>query len=52
MPYDAELECKEHVVIYDSNSHSLQDDTAAVACGRVMWEMGSRNPVKILKGTA
>lgn len=51
IPYDAELECKQNIVVYDSNTSALKDiDAPAVACGRLLWEMGSRNKVNILKG--
>ncbi|XP_076452305.1 serine/threonine/tyrosine-interacting-like protein 1 [Babylonia areolata] len=51
VPYDAELECKQHIVVYDSNTADLKDvEAPAIACGRLLWEMGSRNPVKILRG--
>ncbi|XP_064612955.1 serine/threonine/tyrosine-interacting-like protein 1 [Liolophura sinensis] len=50
IPYDAELECKQNVVIYDSNTTDLAEDSPAVRCGKAMWDMGSRNTVKILKG--
>ncbi|XP_033627926.1 serine/threonine/tyrosine-interacting-like protein 1 [Asterias rubens] len=50
VPYDGELECKMHVVVLDSKAHSLKDQGSAVACALVMSEMGSRNPVKILRG--
>lgn len=26
VPYDSELECKQHVIIYDSNTRSLKDE--------------------------
>ena len=26
VPYDAELECKLHVVVYDSNTRNLKDE--------------------------
>ncbi|KAK7088766.1 serine/threonine/tyrosine-interacting-like protein 1 [Littorina saxatilis] len=51
VPYDAELECKQNVVVYDSNTSSLKESNAsAMHCGRLMWEMGSKNTVKILRG--
>lgn len=49
VPYDAELECKTHVVVFDGNTSSLKDEGAAIDCGKVMG-IGSRNPVQILKG--
>ncbi|XP_041347456.1 serine/threonine/tyrosine-interacting-like protein 1 [Gigantopelta aegis] len=50
VPYDAELECKENIIVYDSNTASLKDQGPAVNCGSLLWDMGSRNTVKILKG--
>ncbi|KAK2165902.1 hypothetical protein LSH36_44g03067 [Paralvinella palmiformis] len=50
VPYDAELECKTNVVVYDGNTSNLKDEGNGVKCGKLMWDMGSRNPVKILKG--
>ncbi len=26
VPYDAELECKQHVIVYDGNTRSLKED--------------------------
>ncbi|XP_071945445.1 serine/threonine/tyrosine-interacting-like protein 1 [Antedon mediterranea] len=50
VPYDSELECKLHVVVLDNNTRTLKDNGPAIACGRVMSAMGSKNPVKILRG--
>ncbi|ELT94562.1 hypothetical protein CAPTEDRAFT_126144 [Capitella teleta] len=50
VPQDAELECKTHVIVYDGNTSSLKDKTPAVHCAELMWRMGSRGPVKVLKG--
>ncbi|XP_013405455.1 serine/threonine/tyrosine-interacting-like protein 1 [Lingula anatina] len=50
VPYGAELECKQHVVVYDGNTDSLKDtESPAYQCASVMAET-SRNPVNILKG--
>ncbi|XP_076435208.1 serine/threonine/tyrosine-interacting-like protein 1 [Babylonia areolata] len=50
-PYDAELECKQNVVVYDWNALTISDTEApAVQCGRILWIQGSRNPVIILRG--
>ena len=27
VPYDAELECKQHVMVYDGNTESLKEDS-------------------------
>ncbi|KAL4223112.1 Serine/threonine/tyrosine-interacting-like protein 1 [Mactra antiquata] len=50
VPFDAELECKQNVVVYDSNTCNLNEMTDATDCGSLLWEMGSRNKVYILKG--
>ncbi|XP_055861615.1 serine/threonine/tyrosine-interacting-like protein 1 isoform X1 [Biomphalaria glabrata] len=50
IPYDAELECKIHVVVYDSNTSALTVSTPALDCANLLWKTGSRNPVMILKG--
>jgi serine/threonine/tyrosine-interacting-like protein 1 len=50
-PFDSDLECKSHVVIYDSHTSSLDDDESpGVICGKKMWDSGSRNLVEILNG--
>ncbi|CAH3042069.1 unnamed protein product [Porites evermanni] len=47
VPNDAELETKEHVVIYDSSTSSLKDkNSPALSCAKLMWDMGSKNSVK------
>jgi len=50
VPYDAELECKYNVIVYDGNTSNLKDDGPAIDCANMLWDKGSRNPVKILKG--
>lgn len=51
VPHEAELQTKEHVVIYDSNTSSLKDkNSTALSCAKLMWDMGSKNPVKVIKG--
>lgn len=50
VPFDAELECKQNVVVYDSNTSNLNDQTSATECASLLWEMGSRNKVFILNG--
>jgi len=51
VPHDAELETREHVVVYDSNTSTLKDkNSTALSCAKLMWEMGSKNPVKVIKG--
>ncbi|KAK3083863.1 hypothetical protein FSP39_004313 [Pinctada imbricata] len=50
VPYDAELECKQNIVVYDSNTSTLREEGPALECGRMLYDMGSRNEVKILKG--
>ncbi|XP_072045348.1 serine/threonine/tyrosine-interacting-like protein 1 [Amphiura filiformis] len=50
VPYDAELECKMHVIILDNRTHSIKIEGPAMSCAQVMADMGSRNPVKVLRG--
>lgn len=50
VPEEAELECKQHIVIYDNNTSSLKDNGDAIACSQKIWLMGSRFTVFILKG--
>ncbi|KAK7487965.1 hypothetical protein BaRGS_00020866 [Batillaria attramentaria] len=46
-----ELDCKRNVVVYDNTTAGLTDAVApAVDCGRLLYAMGSRNKVNILKG--
>lgn len=49
-PYDAELECKMHVIVLDNKTHSVKVKGPAMSCAQVMADMGSRNPVKVLRG--
>ncbi|KAK3752738.1 hypothetical protein QZH41_018712, partial [Actinostola sp. cb2023] len=51
VPEDAELETKVHVVIYDSNTSTTKNKGSyALSCAKLMWDMGSKNPVKVVKG--
>ncbi|XP_050410627.1 serine/threonine/tyrosine-interacting-like protein 1 [Patella vulgata] len=50
IPYDAELECKQTIVVYDSNTESPKQEAPATDYSKLLWEMGSRNKVYILKG--
>lgn len=52
IPYEAELECKQNIVVYDSNTSEIPFHTysPAIDCAKLFWDMGSRNAVKILKG--
>ncbi|KAJ8043185.1 Serine/threonine/tyrosine-interacting-like protein 1 [Holothuria leucospilota] len=50
VPYDAELECKMYVIVVDNNTSLLQEKGPALKCAKLLAEMGSRNPVKILRG--
>ncbi|XP_078362303.1 serine/threonine/tyrosine-interacting-like protein 1 isoform X1 [Oculina patagonica] len=51
VPPDAELQTKEHVIVYDNNTSSIKDkNSTALSCAKLMWEMESKNPVKIIKG--
>ncbi|KAL9980772.1 hypothetical protein ACROYT_G009410 [Oculina patagonica] len=47
VPFDAKLQTKEHVIVYDSNTSSIKDkNSTALSCAKLMWEMESKNPVK------
>lgn len=50
VPFDSELECRQNVVVYDSNASTVKEMSDATDCGTLLWEMGSRNKVYILKG--
>jgi len=51
IPYDSQLECKTHVVVYDGNCKSTQCETdPAYVLANLFAEEGSKNPVKILRG--
>ncbi|KAH3891810.1 serine/threonine/tyrosine-interacting-like protein 1 isoform X2 [Dreissena polymorpha] len=50
VPFDSELECRQNVVVYDSNSSSFNELNDATDCASLFWQMGSRNKVYILKG--
>ncbi|XP_028400464.1 serine/threonine/tyrosine-interacting-like protein 1 [Dendronephthya gigantea] len=51
VPYEAELQTKRYCIVYDSRSDTLNDQgSPAVACARMLWDNGSKNPVVIIKG--
>ncbi|XP_014774591.1 serine/threonine/tyrosine-interacting-like protein 1 isoform X2 [Octopus bimaculoides] len=50
IPYDAELECKQYVVVYDSNTSSLSEKGPFLDFALLLWKTGSKYKVKILKG--
>lgn len=50
MPYESEVECRNMIIVYDSNSSSLQEKGAAIKCAKLLFESGSKDSVKILKG--
>jgi len=52
IPYEAELECKQNIIVYDSNTSSIPSTSysPAIDCAKLFWDMGSRYTVKILKG--
>jgi len=50
VPFDADLECKTHVIVYDSKTSSLIEESPAILCALKIWEMGSRNLVEVLNG--
>jgi len=50
IPYDAELECKTHVVVYDGNTKSKKVCSSAIEYAELVAKFGSKNPVKVLRG--
>ncbi|KAK2187444.1 hypothetical protein NP493_165g04002 [Ridgeia piscesae] len=50
LPYDSELECKLNIVVYDSNTRNLKEETQAFDCAKLLWKFGSRFEVKVLEG--
>ncbi|CAI5642820.1 unnamed protein product [Oreochromis niloticus] len=49
LPELVEVESMQHVVVYDNNTSSLQEQGRATACAQV-FAKASLNPVKILRG--
>ncbi|XP_026037570.1 serine/threonine/tyrosine-interacting-like protein 1 [Astatotilapia calliptera] len=49
LPEFVEVESMEHVVVYDNNTSSLQEQGRATSCAQV-FAKASLNPVKILRG--
>ncbi|XP_078361505.1 eukaryotic translation initiation factor 3 subunit C-like [Oculina patagonica] len=48
VPPEAELQTKEHVIVYDSNTSSIKDkNSTALSCAKLMWEMESKNPMGV-----
>ncbi|CAI9723825.1 threonine tyrosine-interacting 1 [Octopus vulgaris] len=50
IPYDAELECKQHVVVYDSSTDSSIDAGPFLNFALLLWKTGSKYKVKVLSG--
>jgi len=50
IPYDAELECKTHIVVYDGSCKSKRETCPALTWANLAYENGSKNPVKVLRG--
>lgn len=50
VPYGSELECKQHVVVYDSKTFRLSETDYILKYAQFLWQEGSRYPVKILAG--
>lgn len=50
VPYESEVECKNIIIVYDSNTSNLHEKGAAIKCARLLFESGSKDSVKILKG--
>ena len=51
VPYSCDIECTGLIVVYDQGSKQLKDGrNSPYTCASRLWAMGSRNPVKVLKG--
>ncbi|BFZ04563.1 hypothetical protein BsWGS_07602 [Bradybaena similaris] len=50
IPYDAELECKKNIIVYDSNASEMMLLSPAIDCALLFWKVGSRDTIKILSG--
>ncbi|XP_063721490.1 serine/threonine/tyrosine-interacting-like protein 1 [Symsagittifera roscoffensis] len=55
VPYEAELECKEHIVVYDGHSRSRdasesEDELNAIQLAKFLVAQGSKNPIQIADG--
>ena len=50
MPYEAELDSRNTIIVYDGNTTSLRDDGDAIHLAKILVENGSKYTVKILKG--
>lgn len=51
VPCEADLQTKTHCIVYDSRTNSLNDKgSPAISCAKLLWDMGSKNPIIIIKG--
>ncbi|CAH8506160.1 unnamed protein product [Schistosoma turkestanicum] len=50
IPYEAELDCKWNVIVYDGNTSSLESEDDAVKAAKFLYKYGSPQAVKILEG--
>lgn len=50
VPWEAELESRNTIVVYDNHTSSIEDNGLAIECAQLLAESGSKNTVKILKG--
>ncbi|CAH8555669.1 unnamed protein product [Schistosoma curassoni] len=50
IPYEAELDCRWNVIVYDGNTSSLDSEGDAVRAAKLLYDNGSRHLVKILEG--
>lgn len=50
VPHGSELECRQHVIVYDCKTSRLNEADYIVKYAEFLWQEGSRYPVKILTG--
>ncbi|CAG5132906.1 unnamed protein product [Candidula unifasciata] len=50
IPYDAEIECKKNIIVYDGNTGEIIGPSEAIDCALLFWKVGSRGTIKILRG--
>jgi len=51
IPIDSEVETKCNIVVYDeTTSDVLNPNSPAIAFASILWDNGSKNPVKVIKG--
>ncbi|XP_065893320.1 serine/threonine/tyrosine-interacting-like protein 1 [Dysidea avara] len=47
---DIDLPMVVNVIVYDSKTVSIVEQTRAIKCAEMLYTLGSKNPVKVLKG--